>query len=99
MAVDIGTIPQTPWSSFPTVGTFISAILKNAYVLAGLIMLVLILFGGFSFMTAGDDPKKAQSGKDAITWAIAGFLVIFCSYWILQIIRVLTGVDIINPGL
>lgn len=99
MAVNIGSIPQTPWSTFPDLGSLISVILKNAYVIAGLLMLVLILMGGFGYLTSGSDSKQAQSGKDAITWAIAGFFVIFCSYWILQIVRVITGVDIINPGL
>lgn len=98
-AIDVSTIPNTPWSAFPDVGTLVSTLLKDAYVVAGILLLVLFLAGGFSILTAGDDPKKSQSGKDSITWAVAGFFIIFCSYWILQIVRVVTGVDIINPGL
>ena len=98
-SVNVENIPNTPWSAFPDTGTLVSYVLKDAYVIAGVLLLILMIGGGFGILTSDGDAKKAQSGKDAITWAIAGFFVIFCSYWILQIVRVITGVDIINPGL
>lgn len=104
-AVDLGDIPQTPWRGgaatlFPNLGVLISILLHNAYILAGVLLLVIVFIGGFMFIgSGGDDPKKAQMGKDAATWAAVGFLIIFSSYWILQIVKVIIGVDIINPGL
>ena len=95
--VDIGTTFE-PAKTFPTVGKLISTIIPNVYVLAGLLLLVLLIFGGLNvIMGAGqNDPKKAEQGKKAVTYAIVGFLLIFTSYWIIQIIEVITGVDILK---
>lgn len=104
--VELENIPQTPWRGgaaglFPNLGVFVSILLHNVYVIAGVLLFLIIFAGGYMFLNAGggDDPKKAQAGKEAATWAAIGFGVIFASYWILQIIKVITGIDIINPGL
>ena len=83
---------------FQTPGALISIILKNVYVLAGVFLLILLIFGGFSIiMGAGQgDAKKTGQGKKAATSAVVGFLVIFASYWIIQIIQIITGVEILN---
>lgn len=77
----------------------ISIILKNVYVAAGLFLFVLLLFGGVSIIlgAGGGDPKKAGQGQKAITAALTGFLIIFASFWIIQIIQFITGIDILNP--
>jgi len=47
---------------------------------------------------AGNADKTAEGSK-IITSAIMGLLVLFASYWIIQIIQVVTGVPILNSGL
>jgi hypothetical protein len=86
-----------PAKSFPTIGAFVNVILKNAFVIAGVIFLVLLIFGGFSFIvSAGSgDAKKAEQSKQAITAAVTGLVLIFASYWIIQIIEIITGVTIL----
>ena len=81
---------------FPTVGSLISTILPNVYILAGLILFILLLFGGFSFImgAGGGNPEQANKGKQAIGGAVAGFGLIFASYWVIQIIEYLTGIEI-----
>jgi len=87
-----------PAQKFATPGVLISVLLKNVYMLAGVLLLVLLIFGGFSIiMGAGQgDAKKTGQGKKAATSAVVGFLVIFASYWIIQIIQIITGVEILN---
>ena len=88
-----------PAQKFDTPGKLISVLLKNAYVFAGVLLFVLLIFGGFSIiMGAGQgDAKKAGQGKKVATAAAVGFLIIFASYWIIQIIEVITGFKILNP--
>lgn len=88
-----------PATKFTTPGALISVILKNVYTLAGILLLVLLIFGGFSvIMGAGQgDPKKAGQGKKAATAAVIGFLIIFTSYWIIKLVEFITGVNIFNP--
>lgn len=82
-------------------GILISIILKNALTLAGVILLALLIFGGFTFiMNAGSgDSKKAQQGKQAVTNAIIGFAIILFAYSIIKIIEVITGLNILNSNL
>jgi hypothetical protein len=76
--------------------SFLSKILPNVYIIAGLILLFLLVFGGFTLITSAGDPEKSQQGQKTITNAIIGFLIIFASYWIIQIIQVLTGIPILT---
>ena len=83
-----------------TVSSIISTLLQNIYVLAGIILFILLIVGGLSFiMGAGEEnPEKAKKGKQAITAALMGFVIIFCSYWIIRIIEIITGMNIFNPN-
>jgi len=92
--------PDRPVKEIGTIGGIISTLLQNVYILAGIILFILLIVGGLGFiMGAGEDnPEKAKKGKQAITAALIGFVVIFCSYWIIKIIEIITGVSILNPG-
>ena len=82
------------------IGGIISTLLQNVYILAGILLFVLLIVGGLGFiMGAGEEnPEKAKRGKQAITAALIGFAVIFCSYWIIRIIEILTGIKIFEPN-
>ena len=92
--------PDRPVKEIGTIGGIISTLLQNIYVLAGILLFILLIIGGLSFiMGAGEDnPEKAKKGKQAITAALIGFMIIFCSYWVIKIIEIITGVSILNPG-
>lgn len=98
-AVDIKSV-FGPATTFPTLGSLISVILFNVYVVTGVILLFLLVFGGIQIIaSAGSgNPEGAQKGKGAVTTAVIGFLIIFTSYWIIQIIEVITGIDILLTG-
>ncbi len=101
LAVKIGEIPLGPGNNinnlYPNPASLVTVIVKNSLTVAGIIMLVLLIAGGFMMIaSAGSgDQKKAASAKTMITDALIGFLVIFLSYFIIQIIEVITGVTIL----
>lgn len=86
-------------SEYTGVNTLLNNIVPNIYIAAGIVIFFMILFGGFSIMTGGSDSHKIDEGKKVITSAIIGLLVLFGSYWIIQIIQVLTGIPILNSTL
>lgn len=96
-----------PWGSknlqdtFPTTGSFLSSLLKNALTVVGLLLLFLLIYGGLMFIigAGSDDPKKAQAAQGIVTDALIGFAVVFCAYFIIQIIEIITGLSILNPSL
>ena len=93
-APSIGTI-------YPTISPLISMLLKNAFTIIGLLLLILLIYGGLMFIIgAGDgDSKKAAQAQATITDALIGFIVVFLAYFIIQIIQVITGINILNSTL
>lgn len=99
--VDIGEKFGSPIGRSLTVGELTSIIISNTIVVAGLIMLVLLIAGGISMIGASgqNNPEQMAKGKQAITSAIIGFIIVTTSYWIVKIIEIVTGVQIFNPGI
>ena len=86
---------------FPNLGKLVSIIISNLYVLAGILLLLLLIFGGFGMImgAGGGNPEQTAKGGKAVGAALGGFLIIFLSYWIIRIIEVITGLSIFSPGI
>jgi len=84
-------------SQFESIGGLISTILPNLYVLAGLILLFFLIFGGVTVIlgSSNNNPEQIEKGKKTLTTTLAGFLVVFVSYWIIQILEIITGIPIL----
>ena len=82
-----------------TVGALVNVVIRNAFVLAGIISFLVLIFGGFGvIMGAGaGDAKKLEEGKKAITAAIVGLMLVLTSVWLVQILETVTGLPILNP--
>lgn len=80
------------------IGGLVSIVIQAAFAIAGIIFLFLLIGGGISIIAGAgnDNPEQAAKGKKAITSAIVGFLVVFASYWIVQLIEELTGIIILG---
>ena len=77
-------------------GGIINRALDFAFPLAGLILFLMIVFGGFQMLTSSAGKKDIESGKKRVTAAIVGFIILFAAYWIVQIIEQVLGVNIFN---
>jgi RsiW-degrading membrane proteinase PrsW (M82 family) len=69
----------------------VDILVNNLFPLAGILFLFIILFAGFKFIYQGT--KGKDEAKQIIETAIIGFVVMFSAYWVLQIVRVVTGID------
>lgn len=72
---------------------FLSAILPNIFTIAGLLLLIYLVAGGLMVIKSAGSEGKGK-GKDAITNALVGFIIIFSAYWIIQAIEIITGIPI-----
>lgn len=79
-----------------TIGGFISSVLPIIYIFASVILFILLVGGGLSvIINAGSgNAEKTKKGQGAITTALVGFAIIFASYWLIQIIELVTGVKL-----
>lgn len=58
---------------------------------AGIVLFVMLLVGGFRYITAGADPKKAEMAQKTLTSAIIGLVIVVLAYLILKFIASFTG--------
>jgi len=62
--------------------------------LAGTAIFVMILIGGFQFLTAGDNPEQVKKAKGTLTAAILGLFLLVAVWFIFLIIQKFTGVTV-----
>ena len=58
---------------------------------AAIALFVMLLSGGFKYMTSGGDPKAAGSARNTLTYAIGGFILLAAAFFILRLLGVITG--------
>ncbi len=74
------------------VGTIIDLVLGYL----GLVFLVLTIYGGLIWMTAGGNPENVKKAKSLITNAVIGLFIIFASYGIAHLVFSLVGVQVVS---
>lgn len=71
----------------------VSRIIDVVLGLLGLIFLILILVGGFQWMTSAGEPEKIKKARGLLTNAVIGLLIISAFYAITQFVFSLIGVE------
>lgn len=99
-AVEEGiSLPAYPTGGFKyenkTIGDIFSDLLKYIYPAAGLILLVMLIVGGLGLMTSAGNADKTKASYGKITNALIGFLIIFISYFVVQLVEMIFGIKII----
>lgn len=80
-----------------TPGGIISKALGSfIFPIAGIILFVVLLLGGFQMLTGATNSKSLDEGKQRITAAIMGFLLLFAAYWIAQLLELIFGIRILS---
>jgi len=74
----------------------INSLLPTVFYLAGLILFIMIIIGGFGMLTSGGSPEKIKAAQGKITSAVIGFVIIFISYWLMRILEIIFGIDILG---
>jgi len=84
--------------SLDGIASLVKFVVNLSLILSGVAMLILILIGGFQIISgAGSgNPESVAKGKKAVTYALAGFIIIFVAYWFVRLIEVLTGVTFVT---
>jgi len=62
--------------------------------LAGIALFIMLLIGGFKYLTSAGNPENAASAQKTITYAIIGIVLIALAYLILVIIQTITGANV-----
>lgn len=74
--------------------TVFGNILAIATSLAGFAAFVVLIAGGFKWMTSGGDPKKMEAAKGSVTYAFVGLACLILIWFILLFLEQFTGVKL-----
>ncbi|MBU0619177.1 pilin [Patescibacteria group bacterium] len=80
-------------SAFEVVFQNVLAIAAGA---AGLTCFVMLIIGGFQYLTAGGDQKALAKAKMTLTWAVIGIIVLVGSWFLIRFINEFTGAAILD---
>jgi len=68
------------------INLFIGRIIGNILGVVGSLALLMFIIGGIMWMTSAGNENRVKKGKDILTWAALGLVIIFTSYAILKFV-------------
>ncbi len=77
-----GQACEVPWFA-----QYIAGVYKFSYTVAGILALVMILIGGMMWAGSAGNQNVIAKAKELITGAIAGLIIVLCTYMILYMIN------------
>jgi|SRR3989344_1450245 len=83
-------------------GSLVSGLLPNVMVIAGVVFFAYMLWGGWDMVLGagrGGNPPDVQKAWNKITYGLMGFLIVVSSFFILQIVSTVTGINFISPNI
>ena len=78
--------PQIPTGGLPQAYATGSNLILLAYVIATILALSFLIWGGIRWVTSSGDKTKVQAARNTLLYAIIGLIIIFLSYFIINII-------------
>jgi len=81
------TLPTLfPPARFANIGSFLNLIIPLLMSAAAIILLFMLIWGGYSVLTAGGDAEKLKKAQKIFQFSIIGFIIIVCSYLLVKIL-------------
>ena len=76
---------QNPLKTDTTdVSEIIGIVINGVLGVIGSVALVMLVWGGFQWLTSAGNKERVQKGTKTITWAVIGVVLVFASYMILN---------------
>jgi hypothetical protein len=83
-------------NQYGTIGYILSTAVPLILAFAGLGLLLMLISAGYTFLTSAGDAKKMEQGKQRLTNALVGFIIVFAAYWIVQLTGTIFGLESIT---
>ena len=64
------------------------------FLIAGILLLFLLILGGYALFLSTGNEEKIKKAQGQVTNALLGFLMLFISYWVVQIVEAVLGITI-----
>ena len=77
-------------------GSLIRGVIVGALVIAAIMALFVLIWGGIKWILSGGDKTKVEGARNTIIAAIIGLVITFLAYFILTIVLGLFGISLNN---
>lgn len=79
-----------------SLGSIIGFVVTIAFIIAVLIALGFLIWGGIKWITSGGDKSGVEAARNQIIAAIIGLIIVFLAFFILNLILGLFGLSVFN---
>ncbi len=84
------------WANNPrSIGSILSTLLPYVFAFSGFLLFAYLIYGAFTILSAMGEAAKIATGSKIITQALIGFSVLFVSYWLMQLLELILGLNIL----
>lgn len=70
----------SPLGKGVTMTTIVARVIKVVLGLVGVLALIMMIYGGITWMTSGGNVEQVKKGKNTLVWAVLGLAVVFLAY-------------------
>lgn len=94
LALTVSDTPITPGQGFAQdIGGVINAVLSFVMVIAALLVLLYMVWGGIEWISSGGDKGKTESARNKITAAVIGLIILAASYAVFTLVLRFIGFE------
>ena len=89
-------VPQPPGFKIQNIGTLISGAVGVALLVAGILVFVMLVWGGITWITAGGVKAKTEEARTRITNALVGLAVVAAAWAVMKLIEFFFGITVLS---
>lgn len=93
--------PQVPTGGPTTVANVYDiflTVMRWVFAFAMVLALIIVVWGGITYMTAGGDEEKVGAAKKRIIWGLVGIIIIIAAWALVTIIARFLGITVPIPA-
>jgi hypothetical protein len=84
---------EGPLKGVNNLGDLVNRTLIFLMPLASVILLLVLIWGGYDFLTSGGDAAKVKNAQAKITTGLIGFFILIFSYFVVRVIAFIFGLN------
>ncbi|MEK7097886.1 MAG: hypothetical protein AAB906_03500 [Patescibacteria group bacterium] len=78
------------------ISVFLANFIRMLFIVSAIWSFVMLLLGGFEYITAGGEKDKVGNATKRITNALIGIIILLCGYSIFRLINLIFGINLLN---
>src|SRR3990167_3372481 len=98
-ALDFSDPNTNPLARFSTFAHLLNVFIPLLIVGAALLLLVMLLYGAFTILTAAGNPENIKKAQKIFTFAILGLIVVILSFLFVKLISIIFNISAPIQGL